>query len=197
MNDRSIVAVSDLLEEMDLPAVIGLCGGWGLDFFIGHQTRPHENVDLSIHADETYILEQWCQSEGMTWERKERSFPPTDGSPLRWTKAYIDVQPKGGWKQLGRIRFWPYAPSSARWVFEKDDSIWVNGSRELILSKVKPWVVQAPEIILFYKALESNSSRNEHDFQETWKILGSTAKKWLLRSVKKLAPEHTWLVSAE
>jgi lincosamide nucleotidyltransferase A/C/D/E len=43
-----VVAVLAALVESECPAWVG--GGWGVDALVGHQTRPHRDLDLAIDA---------------------------------------------------------------------------------------------------------------------------------------------------
>lgn len=42
----SQAALADLLRGLDAPW--WLAGGWALDAFVGRQTRPHEDIDVSV-----------------------------------------------------------------------------------------------------------------------------------------------------
>lgn len=50
MSGREVIRVIDRLETSGIPA--GLTGGWGIDALLGHQTRPHRDVDLGIAASQ-------------------------------------------------------------------------------------------------------------------------------------------------
>lgn len=49
MTADEVHTVLDTLASGGCPAWIG--GGWGVDALVGHQTRPHRDLDLAITAD--------------------------------------------------------------------------------------------------------------------------------------------------
>lgn len=69
MTELEVVALLDRLTEIGVTPWVD--GGWGVDALLGHQTRPHGDVDLVIeaddkdavvemlHTDRFYEVEQW------------------------------------------------------------------------------------------------------------------------------------------
>lgn len=49
MRADEVHTVLDTLNAAGCPAWIG--GGWGVDALVGHQTRPHRDLDLALAAD--------------------------------------------------------------------------------------------------------------------------------------------------
>jgi len=51
---RTGMAVSEVLAVLDAISATGcrfwVQGGWGVDALVGHQTRPHRDVDVDIDA---------------------------------------------------------------------------------------------------------------------------------------------------
>jgi lincosamide nucleotidyltransferase A/C/D/E len=55
-----VLRVLDRLDEVGVPS--WLEGGWGVDALVGHQTRPHRDLDLDIDAaQELLALEALCE----------------------------------------------------------------------------------------------------------------------------------------
>lgn len=49
MSSDEVHAVLDALDSSGCPVWIG--GGWGVDAHVGHQTRPHRDLDLAITVE--------------------------------------------------------------------------------------------------------------------------------------------------
>lgn len=46
MNGAQVIQLLDALRERDLRVWVG--GGWAVDAIVGHQTRPHQDLDVAI-----------------------------------------------------------------------------------------------------------------------------------------------------
>jgi lincosamide nucleotidyltransferase A/C/D/E len=88
---NEVHAVLDALDAAGCPAWIG--GGWGVDALVGHQTRPHRDLDLAVPADREAAALDALSELGYVIE--------TDWRPVR-----VEVVAAGrGWVDLHPVVF--------------------------------------------------------------------------------------------
>jgi lincosamide nucleotidyltransferase A/C/D/E len=89
----AVVEVLAALADRGWPAWVG--GGWGVDALIGHQTRPHRDLDLAIDArDEPAVI---AALTGLGYHVE------TDWRPVRVELS----RPGVGWVDLHPVVFDP------------------------------------------------------------------------------------------
>ncbi len=154
-----LVHVADLMA--DFGPVWALCGGWSVDAWLGHQTRDHSDVDLTVfhddqHAIFDYFTTGWLLNghdahnpDGTeAWDGRRLGFPShihaysNDG-------LHLDIQ-------LNRR-------SGTDWVFSTKAGLALPIGRCIVSS---PWGLPtlAPEAVLFYKASGEIRPHDEADF---------------------------------
>lgn len=57
-----VIELSKLLEQRQIRVVVG--GGWGVDALLGHQTRPHEDLDIAIEHKDVSKLRKLLARKG-------------------------------------------------------------------------------------------------------------------------------------
>jgi lincosamide nucleotidyltransferase A/C/D/E len=86
-------AVKRLVDRLDDASVrYWVAGGWGVDALVGHQTRPHRDLDLAIDAHD------WEVSLGVVAELGY--VRETDWLPVR-----VELRGPEGWVDLHPVRF--------------------------------------------------------------------------------------------
>jgi lincosamide nucleotidyltransferase A/C/D/E len=72
------MAASDVLELLDLVEARGIAvwlnGGWGVDALIGHQTREHDDLDITISATDRQSYSDLMADLGFTTFRVDNDF---------------------------------------------------------------------------------------------------------------------------
>src|SRR5215510_9563790 len=62
MNEHDVI---DLLKKIENIGVdVWIDGGWGVDALIGHQTRPHNDIDIFIQKKDTAVFTEMLNSNG-------------------------------------------------------------------------------------------------------------------------------------
>ena len=88
MNLRQVLAILDIADELALTMFIA--GGWGVDALVGHQTRSHNDLDVSLETAEAELLEATVADLGfelvVDWSPGRRAWQHPDGRE-------IDVHP--------------------------------------------------------------------------------------------------------
>jgi lincosamide nucleotidyltransferase A/C/D/E len=100
----AVHTVVDVLDRMGMR--YWLDGGWGVDALLGHQTRPHADVDVVI--DRTDMHRAWAGLETLGFQHDLSALP---GLPARLVlsdgSSTIDFHPVvldpagNGWQELG------------------------------------------------------------------------------------------------
>ena len=80
--------VLDLLESLDMQ--FWLDGGWGVDVFLGQQTRLHRDIDIDFDANYTDQLLDLLQERGY---QIETNWLPTRVELYSKELGYIDIHP--------------------------------------------------------------------------------------------------------
>jgi hypothetical protein len=166
-----------------------VAGGWALDLFVGHQSRPHKDLDIGImRRDALEVLsalsswEYFEAKDGMLTRVREGDAPGAEVNSL-WCRAAHDSD-------------WTFElmlddSEEDRWVFRRDPAI----QRPLSLAIRRdprgiPFL--APEIQLLYKA-RTVRAEDQADFDLVGPLLDCEARKWLEAALRKLYPRHAWL----
>jgi lincosamide nucleotidyltransferase A/C/D/E len=86
MNSSTVIELLDLLQRIGVDAWVD--GGWGVDALLGHQTRPHDDLDLVVALDQVQRIKDVLSAHGFTVVE--------DKLPVRFVLSHA---------QLGRIDF--------------------------------------------------------------------------------------------
>jgi lincosamide nucleotidyltransferase A/C/D/E len=62
MEAGNVVELLKLLEQEEIAVVVD--GGWGVDALLGHQTRPHEELDIAIEHKNISQLRKLLERNG-------------------------------------------------------------------------------------------------------------------------------------
>lgn len=102
MTDVQALAVLDELQSAEM--VLWVDGGWGIDALIGRQTRPHDDLDLVVAADQIETVYGMLVAAGFA---VERNWLPTavalrhvDGRAVDLHP--VELTPDGGGDQILR-----------------------------------------------------------------------------------------------
>src|SRR5438445_6395845 len=78
-----------------------VAGGWGLDLFLGHQTRPHADTDVQVLREDQRRVHEHLTSHG--WELFQAD-PP--GHLVPWTGSALAPDVHDIWCRRGPGRRW-------------------------------------------------------------------------------------------
>lgn len=187
----SIDEVRELLK--DTQKDFWISGGWAIDLFLGKQTRPHDDLDISIsRLDQTHFQEILKD-----WDLKA-SDPPGSGTLRSWKSQEFLEKPvynlwcrktiEGPWNlELMLCDF-----EDDEWVYRRNNQI--RGSiKEFGWSNSEGLKIISPEIQLLYK---SRGPRNK-DLQDLINCLQifSQAQKNRLKTLllADSGPSHPWV----
>jgi hypothetical protein len=180
-----------------LPAPWWIAGGWAIDLFLGHQTRPHDDLDVQVLRQN----QQEIRTLFRGWD-VQAAHPSPPESPPEWPfrdwEIGEDLSPDVHdiWCRPSTTEPWAIQLMIAdvhedRWLFRRDPGI----ARPIsTIGRVTrggiPYL--SPEIQLLYKA-KGMRPKDGDDFQRVLPQLGRTGRQWLWRTLTKAHPGHPWL----
>jgi uncharacterized protein (DUF952 family) len=175
-----------------------VAGGWALDLFLGHRTRPHADLEIAVLATDQASLFAHLPD----WDLQ---LAAPGAALLRWNGGAIAPPFHQVWARKG-----PGTPASAhefaadptmlgflleqsggdRWVFRRHPAL----TRPLDqVGMAGPDGVRfvRPEIALLYKA-KSRRFKDERDFDRVLPHLDAAGRAWLASSLDQAHPGHPW-----
>ena len=171
-----------------------ISGGWALDLFLGKETRPHFDIDVSIARQDQLtaqsFLRQWEFWSTMRLESGEIFLP-------HWEKGeFLGKEIPGCW-----ARETPGAPWRFEFLMQEiDDRTWTFRYADVVQHGVDaigaftaeniPYL--QPEIVLLTKALRRREV-DEQDFLRVLPKLNRAQCEQLLNDIQKIQPDHAWL----
>lgn len=188
----TVAEVAALFKSADFPWWIA--GGWGLDLFLGHQTRPHEDTDVLVLRRDQRRLQ--AHLEG--WELHAAD-PPGTGSLRPWTaEEQLDLPVHQVWCRKEPTRPWQLEivlgeTTNGQWAFRRNPNI--TRPLELLGATTDagiPYV--APEVLLLFKAKHLRPKDNL-DFEAVASKLQPDSREWLFTAIEHTYPGHPWLAS--
>ncbi len=164
-------------------------GGYAIEHFVGHNFRPHEDVDIMIFRDQHLMTQQWLDG----WLLYAAD-PP--GTLRPWQPD--EVLP------FGVHDIWAHQPESDAWQFqflvaEVDGNEWffrknplIRGPRAQLIQTYAGQPCVRIEVQLFYKS-RGTRAKDLQDFRACLPLLTPDAKVWLRNAIEVYFPEgHPW-----
>ena len=183
----SIEEVKKLLSSVSAPWWVA--GGYGLDMFIGHETRKHADIDVSVLRRDQQALREalgkWDvriahEGELIPWKRGETLRPEHHGVWARETET-------GPW----RLEVLFEESDGNRWAYRRNDRIGLNVA-DLGRRDTNDMPFLRPEVNLLYKSKEPRPL-DETDFLYALPRLDVAQKGWLSGALYTTDPTHRWL----
>lgn len=171
-----------------------ISGGWALDLFLGKETRPHFDIDISIARRDQLtaqaFLRHWDFWSSMRLENGEIIL-------RHWENGEVmGKEIPGCWARETRGALW-------RFEFlmqEIEDRTWTFRYADVVQHEVDaigtitgdqiPYL--RPEIVLLTKALRRREV-DEQDFSRVLPKLNRAQREQLLNDIRKIQPDHAWL----
>ena len=169
------------------PAPWGIAGGWALDLFMGHESRPHADIDVAImRADQQQLrsrlsgrVEKVVAGHLAEWSSGEMLERPVHEIHVTWPDGYhleflLNEQDQ----------------STHEWVFRRDGRIRRSLAASFATNRDVPYLV--PEIVLLYKA-KGPSVKDDADLSAVLPRLSTEQRTWLDQAIARTTPGHRWL----
>jgi len=160
--------------------------GWAVDLFMGHQTRPHHDIEIGVPAgDFSAIRESLADYDfdvvdsGRRWPLASEAFTTTFQTWLRDPKTFVyhlDVfrDPHNG----------------TEWICRRDKRIRMPYEQLICYSEQRiPYM--SPEVVLLFKA-KGLREKDQADFEGVLPLLSPRQIDWLRVSLHLVHPGHVW-----
>lgn len=166
-----------------------VAGGWAVDFFLGRQSRPHEDLEVVVLRSEHGLLFERVKAfrPRKIFSGEPPRFVPWEGGEIESEVIQLRLDPVGE-SEFDLL----LTPSEdGLWICRRDEAIRlpltsVSGTTALGL----PYL--APEIVLLFKA-KYVREKDQADFEAALPALSAEAREWLRNSLTKVHPGHEWL----
>ena len=165
------------------PSSWALCGGWGVDAWLGAVSRPHPDVDISVfHDRQRDVLDHFQRwnlngHDAADEDTEEHELGhPAHVHARRSDGLHLDIQ-------LDRR-------NAERWLFAPELSLPVEAC-----IRTSPWGVPTvvPAVLLYYKGAGEIRPHDEADFGVLLPRLGANGRAWLATALRSQRPDHPWL----
>lgn len=176
--------VAELLRGMDAPW--WLTGGWGVDLFIGRQTRNHLDVDIALLRRDQHELRRHLHGWDIHYATPDRVLEPWDGSLV----------------ELPIRRLWVRRDKGAPWTFEvlleeTREERWAYRNLSSVSRPIAElaWVgsddipILTPEVSLLYM-LSPTCPKMKASFLAALPSLEPAMREWLADALERAHPGH-------
>jgi hypothetical protein len=164
-------------------------GGWAIDLFLGRQTRPHSDLDISVsRSDQLYFqsfLSSWelqVADGGLrSWKSGEKLISPAYNI---WGRRVVE----GSWN----LQIMLCDLSDTEWIYRRNNAI-RGPISELAWTDKGGLKVLSPTIQLLYKS-RNPREKDELDLQECLAAFSAKQRKQLKQYIlNDSGPSHPWL----
>ena len=180
-------AVATLLANINAPWWVA--GGWALDFFLGFETRSHDDLDVGVlRRDVTAVTAnfpgwEFFEAKSQALYRLEPGESPRPEVNSLWCRPSSAT----GWS----FELMLDEADGDTWVFRRLPTI-RRSLAEAIRRSPDGIPFLAPEVQLLYKARLPREKYLE-DFERVLPRLAHGERAWLRGALSSVDPEHAWL----
>lgn len=166
-----------------------IAGGYGLELFLGHETREHSDVDIVVfRKDVTAVFDFLSSYDLQVVTGPGELLAHSKASDLTEERHSIWVKDKEAEDYLFELLF--NDSDVTNWIYRRNKQITLPLDKSVI--EVGELKILAPEIILLYKSKDPRDI-DEQDFKNVFPSLSSESKTWLKNAIQLDYPDHTWL----
>ena len=178
--------VTRRLSLVDAPWCI--VGGWALDLWLGHETRPHHDIEIAVPRTAFAAIRAALETDCILYAAGGgtlRRLAPADPFPRDKHQCWV----RDG--EIWRLDVMQEPGDSDTWVFRRDERLTAPRSR-LLRHTASGIPYLAPEAVLLFKA-KGSRDKDEADFTAAAPLLGAEARAWLADALIRTAPGHSWI----
>ncbi len=177
-----------LMKDFNAPWCFG--GGWAINGFIGHMTRPHDDVDIVIWRDDHLHL----QSYFADWEWHYHIIR----DPRPWPKGqFLDlpVHNAHARHKTNHLEMLMLERDNDQWWFRRNREIQMPADRVIIPTPLGFHVLN-PAIALLFKSNRLDT-KDQHDFNHAYPQLSGADRQWLLKALIITNSDHPWIAQVQ
>ena len=164
-----------------------LIGGWAVDCHVGHVTRYHHDIEISVFRNQQLELISYFTSLEATiaWQEEHQWYPWSADTFLDWPLHQIRIKTSTGFEFDVLLN----DDDETDWVFRRDRRVRRN-KEHICIEKGAPF---PPELLLIYKARDP-SAKDDADFALLKPLLQREQLVWLKSAISLAYPNCKWLV---
>jgi len=181
----AVAAVQDLMSGAHV--MWWLSGGEALDLFVGHATRAHGDIDISLRREDLTEFRELVSSRLELKIAHDGALHDLGDGPLgpdaygMWARETAT----GPWRL--QVNLEPV--DGNEWVYRRDSRVRLPIERVILRRAGLPCV--NPAVQLLWKA-KRTAAKDEHDFGTVAPLLGREDRRWLAGAISLCHPESTW-----
>ena len=166
----------------------GVVGGWGIDLWLGEQTREHHDIEIAIPRSCFPLVPPFFPD--LTFfavgSGEVAHLPDGEVHPPEKHQTWLLDERSAEW----RLDVMLEPGDAEEWVFRRDERI--SRPRRQMIARRDGIPFLRPEGILLYKAKHCRE-KDLADFERVLPTMEADARGWLIASLQSLHPSHDWL----
>ncbi|MFZ2587899.1 MAG: hypothetical protein WAZ18_07280 [Alphaproteobacteria bacterium] len=174
----------DLLRGYSKPWCLG--GGWAIDVFVGHLSRPHADVDIVIwREDQSLFRKQFKTWEWQTFTHKQ---------PRPWHEdEFLQLPEHNAFGRQGsrELEMLMLEKEDDEWFFRRNSHIRMKALNVMVPTPFG-WNVLNPAIALLFKSNRLDE-KDHSDFEHVLPFMSDVDRKWLKNSLNVMDTQHIWI----
>jgi hypothetical protein len=186
-----VKAVVQELKEFEQPWYVA--SGWAIDLFMGHVTRVHHDVDITVARTDQLVLQQYLVQRGWKmvtpFEGKLEPWPPH--MTLELPRHQVHAHRDGAFIDCLLSDL-----SDGLWHYRRDPAV-VRLLDRSVLRSAQGIPFLAPELVLLFKSKNTSNkkerSQDQIDFDAAVANLEAERRAWLRWALFATEPAHPWI----
>lgn len=206
--------LNDFLEKIGIDYAV--CGGYGIDLFIGQKTRPHKDLDVTAFWEDRDTIIRFMIREG--WDvyepcGTEYLHKISNVQDQRRIKSNIWCVKQGNQhyrfmenedsmyavdfdnleqNELDYVEFLFNSRSDDNFLFARNKAIKIKLETSVLKANNIPFL--APELILLYKSNAADKTEYQQDFISASSMMNKGQLAWLKNALHIMYPKgHVWI----
>jgi uncharacterized protein (DUF952 family) len=175
-----------------------VAGGWALDLFLGHRTRPHADLEISVLAADQRALFEQLGGWDLRLVAPGASLAPWDGSRIEAPFHQVWARHGPGRPAIAdefaadptMLGYLLEQGDARRWVFRRDPAV-IRPLHEFGAATADGVPFVRPEVALLFKA-KAPRFKDQRDFDRLLPHLDAPARAWLASALQQAHPGHPW-----
>jgi hypothetical protein len=193
---EEVARVADLMSSFR--PTWSLIGGWGIDSWLGFQTRYHDDVDIAVFEPDQGAL--FAHLDGWLLVAHDEKVPDDTTEPWSGRRLHLPAHVHARSTDDLRLEILFNERTDGEWLLSRDPRITMPVHRSIRRSG---WGLPTtvPEVLLWYKAtayfndeeMSDRRDQDERDFIRALPTLTPGALSWVAEALHRAHPSHPWI----
>ena len=170
-----------------------VAGGWAIDFYLGTQTRTHEDLEVvAFRKDFALLFSQLGLYNPLKIKTgKEVRFIPWKGDKIEDDVIQLRLDAIKHGTDTVDFEVFLTPSNNNKWVCRRNINLQLPLD-EVCLTADNGLPILRPEIVLLFKA-KYMRSKDKSDYQNAYPHLSAQQRRWFLQNLSVVHPNHSWL----